>query len=919
MIRMVQSKSAAQAKNYFRDALIKSDYYLDDQELNGTFQGKLAERLGITGAASKEVFFALCENRHPYTGDKLTPRTKDNRTTGYDINFHCPKSVSILHVLSKDDHILEAFRDSVTRTMQDIEAASKVRARKGGTYADRESGELAWVDFVHQTARPVKDFEPDPHLHAHCYVFNMTWDKAEKRVKAAQFRDINRDMPYFQTLFHKRLSDNLIKLGYQIKRTDKSFEIEGVPEKVLELFSKRTNEIGQIAREKGITDAKALDELGAKTRAKKQKGLTMQELKTEWRRQIQELETPKVERATSDPVIRYPSPLKQAPITAKQCADNALLHYFERASVVPYNKILARAYKYAMGNSSISAEDIAKELKSDSRIIEVKEKSQTLCTTKEVLREEKRMVDLARAGRGKMVPLFNNAPETIATGQQAEAIRHVLTTSDRVSIIRGVAGAGKTTLMQEAVSFMESKGKRVTTVAPAAQTSRGTLREEGFKQADTVAKLLLDKAMQDKLKDQVLWVDEAGLLGTKDMAALLDLATRQNARLILGGDTRQHASVVRGDALRILNTVAGVRAAEVNRIYRQRDGVYRSAVEDLSNGAIRDGFDKLDAMGAIREIDPTNPNAELVEDYVDAIKKGKKALVISPTHKQGESTTQAIREKLRDSGMIGKKEISVFKLTNLNLTAAEKNDRRNIREGQYVQFNQNGKRIKRGSLWKIESCTDKEILIRDRENITIMPLPEQSGNKFDLFRLEEMQLAKGDKIRITKNGFDREKKGLDNGQIFNVESVNKKGEISLVNSISKASYSIDRNFGHIAHAHCITSHAAQGKTVDCVFIAQPSATFPATNARQFYVSASRARESVNIYTDDKALLLAHAAKIGERQSAIELVNSTHKHIEHVHDLQRKEDLALKPQETPEMPRQPDKSFTYNKDDYEPSF
>lgn len=105
MIRMIPSMSAAHAKAYFSEALAKSDYYLNDQELQGQIKGQLAKRLGVQGPATKEVFFALSENRHPKTGEKLTPRTKENRIVGYDVNFHCPKSVSLLHVLSKDDHI----------------------------------------------------------------------------------------------------------------------------------------------------------------------------------------------------------------------------------------------------------------------------------------------------------------------------------------------------------------------------------------------------------------------------------------------------------------------------------------------------------------------------------------------------------------------------------------------------------------------------------------------------------------------------------------------------------------------------------------------------------------------------------------------------------------------------------------------
>jgi hypothetical protein len=147
MIRMIQSSSAGGAKAYFSEALSKSDYYINDQELQGDFKGKLAERLGIAGPATKETFFALCENVHPATGKPLTPRTKEERTVGYDVNFHAPKSVSVLHVLSKDDHVLEAFQASVKETMQDMEADSATRVRIGGQQEDRQTGELAWADL----------------------------------------------------------------------------------------------------------------------------------------------------------------------------------------------------------------------------------------------------------------------------------------------------------------------------------------------------------------------------------------------------------------------------------------------------------------------------------------------------------------------------------------------------------------------------------------------------------------------------------------------------------------------------------------------------------------------------------------------------------------------------------------------------
>ena len=853
MIRMVQSNSSGHAKAYFKDALSQADYYINDQELAGKFQGKLAERLGLPEMANQQDFFKLCENINPKTGENLTPRTKENRRVGYDINFHCPKSVSILHAVSKDDHLLKAFEESVSATMQDIEADAKTRVRKGGQFSERETGELAWASFTHQTARPVEEHTPDPHLHTHCFVFNATWDDVEQEIKAGEFGGIKRDMPYYQSLFHKRLADKLVDLGYQVKRTDKMFEIEGIPKKVLDLFSKRTNEIGQVAAERGITDEKEKSELGARTRSKKQKGLSMSELRQDWKRQISELE---IDETEGNRAIRYSKEKIVEKSDPKEPVNFAVSHAFERASVMSDRKILQQAFRYSLGDVKVTIDSIRQEFKKDSRILRVKENSTMMCTTKQVLGEEQKMVELARSGFGQVTPLYQHAPYMDLKGQQLNAVNHVLTTSNRISIIRGAAGAGKTTLMKEAVSQMERKGKKVTVVAPSSQASRGVLFDEGFTQAETVAKLLTDKAMQDKLEGQVLWVDEAGLLGTQDMTALLNLTKEKNARLILGGDTRQHSSVVRGDALRILNTVAGINSAEVSKIYRQKNIDYRQAVEHLSKGEIRNGFDKLDEMESIISVDPMNPNEKLVNDYVETVKKGKSALVVSPTHKQGEELTAVIRKKLREAEVLGKKELKATKLTNTNLTEAQKSDWKNYRQGQIIQFSQHLPYIKRGSIWEVTEIEDGQIKLKNKENVTAF-LPLGLGSHFDAFEKSTIELSKGDKVSITKNGQDSQKKRLNNGQNLEVVSVSKSGEITLESIQNKATFKISKDFGHLTHAHVITSHASQGKTVDEVFIAQPSATFPATDAKQFYVSVSRGRERARIYTDDKEALLLY--------------------------------------------------------------
>ncbi len=868
MIRMIQVSSSDNAKSYYTDGLSKGDYYLDDQELAGKIKGKLAERLGISGDADKDIFYALCDNLDPKTGEQLTPRMKENRIVGYDINFHCPKSVSIVHALSKDTHVLDAFEEAVNETMADIESDAKTRVRTNGRDEDRDTEELVWGQFIHQTARPADKLAPDPHLHAHCIVFNATYDPDEERIKAARFRYIKRDMPYYQAMFHKRLSDRLIDLGYDIQRTKKSFEIAGVPARITKHFSKRTDEIGRFAKEKGITDPKELDQLGARTRSKKQKGYTMTDLKAEWRRQIRELGNSGDGEGSE--AVRFAPKKDKERYSAKECIDHAITHEFERASVKQDRKLLAAAYRHSIGDEQTKVGTIDEAFEADERIIRVKENTEMLCTTHEILAEERYMVKIARREQGKLLPLYKKLPKIRAQDDQRNAIEHILSTTDRISIVRGGAGTGKTTLMKEAVEHLENAGKKVSVVAPIAKTTREVLQGDGFENAQTVSKLLNDKQLQNDLKNQVLWVDEAGLLSNKDMISLIELASTKNARLILGGDTRQHTAVQRGDALRILNKVGKIKAAEVNKIFRQQNDLYRQTVQFLSDGKVKDAFHNLDKMGAIAEIDKENPQQGIVGDYLSSVKSGHSSLVIAPTHQEGELVTKAVRTALKAEGLIDQQDVKTRRLTALNFTAAQKTDWRNIEKGQIIQFSQNGVGIKRGSQWKVVESTERDIIIANEEQKQLS-LPVHRAEHYDVFAEETIDLAKGDSIRITRNGIDRHKDVMSNGQIFKVGQIHDNGDIEVENSKTQSSHRLPKDYGHIAHAHCITSHASQGQTVDRVFVSVPASSFGATNLKQMYVSVSRGRHGARIYTDDKEALIQQASKAGDRESAIELV------------------------------------------------
>ena len=905
--------NSGHAKSYFNDALSRGDYYMDDQELGGQFHGKIAERLGLTGAIEKSDFYRLCENVNPNTNEKLTPRTKSNRTVGYDINFHCPKSVSILHGLGTDKRVLEAFRQSVHSTMLRIEQDMKTRVRIDNKSYDRKTGEMIWGEFIHQTARPVDGSPPDPHLHAHCYALNVTWDDSEDKFKAGQFRDVKRDMPYYQSVFHKTLASNLEAIGYETRPTENAFELTVIPEEAIEVFSKRTDAIGKFAKEHNISNPVELDNLGARTRAKKEKGYSMSELRDLWRVQVEHIK--KEESGDTERTVQIDKnnvPIVDNSISPEQCINYALKHCFERNSVVQDRKILGTAIRYGLRNKNIEIEDIQKAFDEDTRIIKIEKDSFIQCTTHEVYSEESKMIGLARKGKGKFAPLLNNAHEREFTGlnnQQANAVRYVLGNTDQITIIKGSAGTGKTTLMSEAIKTIESTRRKVFTFAPTSQ-ARNVLRDEGFDSAQTVSRLLVDKNLQEELKGQVMWVDEAGLISTKDMHALLTIANKHNVRVVLSGDTKQHSSVERGDSLRILRRNGGVKMAGISQIYRQRKEDYRQAVSSISMGKIVRGFNELDSMGAIVEKDPMVINDTLVKDYMNAVDNNRTAQIITPTHAQAETITDRIRDGLKKREILSGKEYAVTRLKNRNLTTAQKSDPDNYTKGDIIQFSQNLPGISRGEKCTVISKSNKTVNIRKPNGKEVF-LPLDRTGDFEVFEPKKMELAMGDNIHVTRNsivGSDR----LDNGTFFTVQGFTRQGEIKVKRSAYSKEIILPQDFGNINHAYVLTSYAAQGKTVDNVYIVQPSATFPATNMKQFYVSVSRGRDSVCIYTDSKEELLEHVQITGDRLSATELHDDA---IDTSHDIaqQREQDKNL----NKNMNKTMDNTIIPKKDEQEP--
>lgn len=862
MLRIIQNRSAESAKSYYSHA----EYYGEGQDKAGIWGGKTAQMLGLAGKIRESDFQALCDNLDPRSGQQLTARhDATRRTVGYDFNWHVPKGVTLAYAIGGDTRIETAVERAVSETMAEMEQEAKTRVRIGGKQEDRTTGNLVWGQFLHTTTRPNDKGEVDPHLHIHAFVFNVTHDQKEGRYKAAQFRDLKRDANYFEARMHARLAKYLREdLGYSIERDGRHWDIAGISKSTKKKYSRRTTEIERIAKEEGITSPEKKAELGARTRNTKAAHESFASLQTSWRDRLDENEEKQFDHLTAT----SGSGTVNGPVTTKAAVEQAFLHCFERDSVVPERIVLEEALRMGVGTADV--QEVAGEAYRQGLITRELD-GRRLSTLPTVLCDEESVLKFARESRNVVSPLNASWKPEVGwlSAEQTKAIENLTHSHDRLQLILGGAGTGKTTLMTQAVAAIEQGGHKVFTFAPTAEASRKVLRDEGFSTATTVAELLVSEKLQKAVQNSVIWIDEASLLGTRHLRKVVDLAERTGARLILSGDwKRQHGSVQRGGVLGLLDRYAGVAPIQIETIRRQQ-GAYKEAIASMAEGHLQRGFDQLDRLGWVHELDDDVRDSKIARDYADTLVAGKSALVVSPTHREAEHLREAIKTTLRDRGMITGDDQEVRTLQPLHLTEGEQHDPAFLKEGDVIIFQQNGKGYRKGS----------RVTVGPRVPTSITDQAE----RFSVYRPSKILLAVGDKIRLTAGGETKDgKHRLNNGTVYDIQGIDKSGDITLSNG-----WVIDAAFGHIAQGFVTTSHSSQGRTVDHVFIAESAESFGAGSKEQMYVSASRGRKSAHIYTNNVAELREVIQETSAKVTATELFQPSKQY-----ELHRKQQQAV---------------------------
>ena len=879
---MVTAKTQYNLKNaeeYFEEHLAVGDYYDEGQRIAGEWIGLGGQRLDLSGKVRAEDFLRLCENQHPATGETLTQRLNTTRTEGgestanrrifYDFTFSPPKSVSIAALLGKDKRIFEAHARAVRSALGEFEAFAATRVRAAGAHSDRLTCNFVTALFTHDTSRTL-----DPHLHTHCIVFNATFDAVENRWKALQNYELLRARKFAENAYYHELSRELRAFGYRVRnRARGDFEIEGVSEELCERFSKRHTQIDE-ALAKLLADKPELtgenfqdlrEQLATTERSRKQKTLSRDELRRLWEAQLNGTEQIALRQLTNSPGKDVK---EEMCVTVGEAVQWAEEHLFDRNSVVLECQLWQEALGRARGESFSVSE--LKDFTARRGYIRDKARPGEV-TLREVLLREWEIVQTAKEAIGDCLPLVANprpaSPQL--DNEQRKALEALLRSTNGVSVFRGGAGTGKSFVLRELVEQLRQSGRDVVVLAPQRQQVAEMVKA-GFPSPTTVANFLIKSELADSA---VVVVDEAGQIGGRQMLELVRLIHERHGRLVLSGDTRQHGAVEASDALLAIERHAGVRPVELHKIRRQdpalgrdhderkRIRLYRKAVESAAAGKLGDSFERLDKMGAIVACGIGQQADKLADEYLRLAEQNASAVVVSQTWGEVHRVNSRVREALKGKGLLGAADSAVQALERIDLTNAQKRDERFYPPNAVIVFNQKVRDAEPGAKGKLAGILKSSVLVEVGGKF--VTVSNRLLDRLTVCQARELSVANGDRLHLKANRKLAAGGRVTNGELVAVKSVRADGGVELTDGRV-----LDKSFREFLPGYAVTSYGSQGKTVDYVLFSD-STVKPATNAQQWYVTISRGRRGIRIFTPDKQQLRENVTRSGHRPLAME--------------------------------------------------
>ncbi len=752
---MLSVEALTVAKGDYYEKMARDDYYLNGGEPRGQWLGEGADALGFQGVVETNQFKSLLEGFSP-SGKGLIKNAGDPKhQAGWDLTFSCPKSVSVLWAQAEPDvrsAIQKAQAEAVRAAIDYLQdaAAFTRRGKRGETL---ERAKLVVSTFEHGTSRA-----DDPQLHTHALIMNVG-------VRADGTTGTVVSHPFYMhkmaagAVYRAELSNQLEKqLGVVLERQQSAFEVQGVPMDLVEEFSKRRKQVVKALAEAGTWGARAAAYHALATRPPKEHRPRF-ELLRNWQ-EVGRQHGFTAENA--DSLLGRQGPRQDLAARVSSCIRAAAERITRHDSHFPERELVRRAAEeaQAMGvDSKILRHMIKQELtRSPEFVCLGRANGEIRYTTREMLALEKKLLDQVEALEKSPSPRLGDktirSVEKSLSDEQKRALRHVTQTGGQVRVVSGLAGTGKTSMLRAAREAFEREGFQVLGACLSAKAAEGLQAGAGI-QSTTLAGLLgmpevgyrgkLERGPLDTLKDHarqvgraalgkstwpveairltpktVLVVDEAGMVGTRQMERLTREALAAGARLVLVGDERQLQAIDAGGPFRSLGERIG--RATLTDIQRQREPWAREAVKQLAGG---------EAQAALREyasrglVSVAEDRKEAMQTLIAAWKRQgarnpRDNIMLASTNQEVTALNHMAQMQRMLAGGLGKQALSVAGS--------------DFHRGDRVVFTRNSKRygVQNGSVGTIiEVDTANQILTvkLDQRKLVMVPVKDYAHLK----------------------------------------------------------------------------------------------------------------------------------------------------------------------------------------------
>ena len=832
--------NSGQASSYYT----ADDYYLQDDAI-GQWHGETGKSLGYTGTIKEADFqkLILGQDNRDNPRFQIQAGGKDHKhSAGVDLTFSAPKSVSIAGLILDDKRVIQAHKDAVDKTLDYIEKHyTNVRVKENNQVRSEYTGNLLAAKFQHVSSR-----ELDPQIHTHCLVLNMTINE-DRKVRAMDYKAIYDTKLLLGQMYRSELAANLKELGYQIETDSKGlFELKGMPQKVIDEFSKRTQQIEQryeeLKEQFPNRDYSELRQQAALETRKVKDEPGLSDLKKDWDNQLNELGASKDYLLNELKAVEQKIPL----LTKDEIITKAVRITTEHEAVAKEEDIIRVAAKLGMGNYRVDELKIA--LSESKEIIHLQNKEYT---TFEIVEMERGIINQAISGHNQLQGMkLTTARAGIMdyeinkgfklTDGQREAVMHVLGSNDRILAIQGDAGTGKTTMLDVVRTISEKQQSQEVVGLSFTGKAASEIESASKISSRTIASLL---ASQDDLKGKLVVIDEASMVSIKDMNALLKRCDEQT-KIVLIGDTKQLQTLGQGEIFASLQKHEAVKTVRISEIQRQKDADYKDAVVKLGEKNVAEAFSKLERMGAIREV--TDRDKRLTEITIKYLENPKETIIVTATNKDREQLNQMIRNELRNSGKLDQTAKPYVTREVKTLYGEEKFFNENYEKNEIIVTNSASVLGKAGAEARIIGVN------RDKNTITVDDGTKkhdidlkQHGNELQVYKQTIREFTEGDKILFLKNDKGL---GVKNGQTAFITGIDEKGTLLVkMENGREFQFNPGTQYKYITHGYALTDYKSQGQTEKHVIY--HADTSKGINYNQAYVGITRGKESVSIYTD----------------------------------------------------------------------